>query len=219
MIAMQILLIDNYDSFTHNLFHLMALVKGVEVIVRRNDEDLLTAVKEGAFDAIVIGPGPGSPDDDHYFGQCRQVILECSNRGIPLLGICLGFQGIAHVFGASLRRAVVPVHGKMSELEILKSDTLFSGVANGVEVMRYHSLMLDTRKWLGKDLVVTAEVAAHESSVAQNGREIMAIEHADLPIYGVQFHPESFATESGLVMIENFVSIARRVTSNVQGSL
>jgi len=176
--------------------------------VRRNDEDFLTDLAQGVFNAVIIGPGPGSPEDDHYFGKCRQVILDHGTKGMPILGVCLGFQGIAHAFGASLKRATVPVHGKLSELELLKHDTLFRGVANHIEVMRYHSLMIDTEKSLGSDLVVSAEVAPDALSTKQNGREIMAIEHASLPIYGVQFHPESFASESGLRMIENFVAMA-----------
>lgn len=205
MKAIDLLLIDNYDSFTYNLYHLLSEMKGVALSVRRNDENFLPDLDAGAFDAVVIGPGPGSPQDENYFGSCLKVITHYGKQGLPILGVCLGFQGIAHAFGASLKRANLPMHGKLSELEILKHDTLFAGIEGAPEVMRYHSLMVDTDQPIPNELMITAEVSKDAPSVEINGREIMALEHQDYPIYGVQFHPESFGTDIGLQIVENFL--------------
>lgn len=203
-----LLLIDNYDSFTYNLYDLLYTIGGVTVTVKRNDEDYLHELDQGVYDAVVIGPGPGSPMDKEYFGSCLQVIKEYGTRGLPILGVCLGFQGIAYAFGASLKRAKLPMHGKLSQLTITKSDTLFSGITEPPTVMRYHSLIIDPDAPLPDELIFTAEVMETEESVAINGRELMALEHVKHPIYGVQFHPESFATETGKVIVENFLKVS-----------
>ncbi len=204
MINPKILLIDNYDSFTYNLSDLL-IQAGANVTVRRNDEDFIEAVAAGEFDAVVIGPGPGNPSDGSYFGKNNQIITQFGGKGLPILGVCLGFQGIAVAFGAKLKKANSPMHGKTSFLEITSHDDLFSDVPNGVEVMRYHSLMIDTDSDLPQELSISAEVKNTADSVKSNGREIMAIRHKNLPIFGVQFHPESFATEAGKQMIKNFL--------------
>jgi anthranilate synthase component 2 len=208
---MKVLLIDNYDSFVYNLVHLFGAIKGVELVIKRNDDaSFLPEIAAGVYDAVIIGPGPGSPEDAHYFGNCREVILEYGTEGLPILGVCLGFQGIAHCFGASLKRANTPVHGKLSEIEIIEHGDVFEDVPNHVEVMRYHSLMVDPSKAIPSDILVTAEVVSNALSTSQNGREIMAVRHKNLPIFGVQFHPESFATEAGDIVARNFISIAQK---------
>ena len=206
---MKILLIDNYDSFTYNLLHLFAQIDGVDVEVVRNDEDFLSRLGDGEFDGVIISPGPGDPRDGHYFGNNMKVIKEYGLRGMPVLGVCLGFQGIAAYFGANLKKAKSPMHGKTSKLKILKNDNLLEGLNDGIEVMRYHSLMIDTDKPLPDEIIFTAEVDRVEKSVKSNGLELMALRHQALPIYGVQFHPESFASEMGDTLANNFVNIIR----------
>lgn len=205
MKQLQILLIDNYDSFTFNLYHLLAQFDQVSVTVKRNDEKFLAELDQGLYDAVVIGPGPGSPDDPNYFGNCLKVILEYGTQGLPILGICLGFQGVAYAFGASLKKASLPMHGKLSTLNVFKEDPIFSGILPSPQVMRYHSLMINPDLPWPDELIITAEVKNDEPSVRINGREIMAIEHRKYPIYGLQFHPESFASEAGSQMVENFL--------------
>ncbi len=201
---MTLLLIDNYDSFTHNLSHLFASLVDVNVDVVRNDEDILYLSEQ--YDGIIIGPGPGSPSDMAYFGLCADLLRMTQK---PVLGVCLGFQGIALEIGAHLKKATLPMHGKVSPLTINDGSCLLKDVTQRSEVMRYHSLMIDTDKPLPTDMVVTAEVAQGTQSDA-NGREIMAIRHATRPLYGVQFHPESFATSSGIIMARNFSALVRK---------
>ena len=205
-----LLIIDNYDSFTYNLLHLFAKIDGVSVEVVRNDEDFLDRLSRDDFDGVIISPGPGDPTDEHYFGKNMKVIEDFGMNGLPILGVCLGFQGIAAYFGASLKRAEVPMHGKTSKLTILEEDNLLSGLKSGMQVMRYHSLMINTDKFLPDDIVLTAETDSSEHSVASNGREIMSLRHKDKPIYGVQFHPESFASEMGDKLANNFVNIIKQ---------
>jgi anthranilate synthase component 2 len=206
---MKILLIDNYDSFTYNLLHLFAQIDGVEVEVVRNDEDFLSRLAGNEFDGVIISPGPGDPTDENYFGNNMKVIEDYGLNGLPILGVCLGFQGIAAYFGAGLKKANSPMHGKTSKLKILKSGNLLEGLDNGIEVMRYHSLMVDTDQPLPDELIFTAETDRNEESVKLNGIEMMALRHQALPIYGVQFHPESFASEMGDTLANNFVNIIR----------
>ncbi len=206
---MRILLIDNYDSFTYNLLHLFASIDGVEVEVVRNDEDFLGRLSGGEFDGVIISPGPGDPRDHHYFGENMKVIEGYGLKGMPILGVCLGFQGIAAYFGANLKKAKSPMHGKTSKLKISGSDNLLHGLDDGMEVMRYHSLMIDTDTPLPDEVIFTAEVDRGEDSVELNGIEMMALRHQALPIYGVQFHPESFASEMGDMLANNFVNIIK----------
>lgn len=207
---MKILLIDNYDSFTYNLLHLFAKIDDVKVEVVRNDENFTNRLSAGEFDAAIISPGPGDPTDSNYFGKNTEVIKDYGLKGMPILGVCLGFQGIAAFFGASLKKADSPMHGKTSKLKFTQKDRLLEGLTDGIDVMRYHSLMIDTDKPLPDDIVFTAEVEEDEESVMLNGREIMALRHKSLPIYGVQFHPESFASEMGDKLAMNFVNIIKQ---------
>ena len=205
--ALRILLVDNYDSFTFNLVHLLRAIPGVELTVVRNDEDFLPRVAAGAFDGAVIGPGPGSPEDEAYFGGNAALVREHGGAGLPILGVCLGFQGIFHIFGGRLRQAPLPVHGKVSRLDIRAEDPILAGVPQGARAMRYHSILADVEAGIPEELVASA-YAVPQPEFAPNGPELMALHHRSLPIFGVQFHPESFGTDFGHRMIGNFCRIA-----------
>lgn len=205
----RILLIDNYDSFTYNLLHLFAKLPEVSVDVVRNDDDFIPAVANGDYDGIIISPGPGNPLDGAYFGKNTEVINNFGPKGLPILGICLGFQGIAVACGASLKEAPLPQHGKTSKLKVLKQSPILAGIPDGTEVMRYHSLMIDADKPFPDELEVFAETDPQSLSVQKNGREIMGISHKRYPIYGLQFHPESYATELGSRIAQNFIGIIK----------
>ena len=188
-----ILLIDNYDSFTFNLVHLIGGL-GREVRVVRNDA-LSTAEAIGeAPAAIVVSPGPGEPKDA---GICVEVIRLAADRGIPVFGVCLGLQAIAEAFGARVVRAGRQMHGKTSAIRH-DGDGLFAGLKNPLTATRYHSLVAD-RKTLPNSLKATA--------FADDDGEIMALQHVSAPIAGVQFHPESIASEFGSEIFRNFLAI------------
>ncbi len=212
---MNVLIIDNYDSFTFNLYQYIGEIlqtmdsdKTANVIVKRNNEITLADVQAMNLDRIIISPGPGAPDDPAYFGICAEVI-EIMGKTTPLLGVCLGMQGIAHVFGGDVVRAGLPMHGKVSSIRH-DSAGVYQGLPQEIEIMRYHSLMVKADS-LPDCLSVTAVVAndAHaelsltESALA--GDEIMGLQHKDYPIQGVQFHPESFATEGAKRLLTNFL--------------
>lgn len=206
---MKLLLIDNYDSFTYNLLHLFAQITDVEIEVVRNDHVRIKDLETKKYDGIIIGPGPGNPADPAYFGQNMNIIKDYGGQNLPILGICLGFQGIAIAYGARLKQASLPQHGKTSKLNLIAKDDLFKDIPQKTEVMRYHSLMIDPDKPIPENLIILAEVEKVSETVRANGREIMAVRHASLPIYGVQFHPESFATELGDLIANNFVNIIK----------
>ncbi|WP_201540227.1 anthranilate synthase component II [Psychrobacter sp. 1044] len=212
---MNVLIIDNYDSFTFNLYQYIGEIlqtmdgdKAANVMVKRNNEITLADVQAMNLDRIIISPGPGAPDDPTYFGICAEVI-EVMGKTTPLLGVCLGMQGIAHVFGGDVVRASVPMHGKVSSIRH-DGAGVYQGLPQEIEIMRYHSLMVKADT-LPDCLTVTAVVAnnAHaefsltESALA--GEEIMGLQHKDYPIQGVQFHPESFATEGAKRLLTNFL--------------
>lgn len=212
---MNVLIIDNYDSFTFNLYQYIGEIlqtmdgdKVANVIVKRNNEITLADVQAMNLDRIIISPGPGAPDDPAYFGICAEVI-EVMGKTTPILGVCLGLQGIAHVFGGDVVRASVPMHGKVSSIRH-DGAGVYQGLPQEIEIMRYHSLMVKADT-LPDCLTVTAVVAndAHaELSLAESalaGDEIMGLQHKDYPIQGVQFHPESFATEGAKRLLTNFL--------------
>jgi len=183
------LLIDNYDSFTYNLFQLLAEVNGEEPIVVRNDEAAWPELARLAFDNVVISPGPGRPDRAEDFGVCAEVIRRCDR---PLLGVCLGHQGLASVFGGSVSRAAEPMHGRLSTV-IHDSSPLFSGIPREFEAVRYHSLC------------VTEPLPEELEAIAwSDDGVVMALEHRERPRWGVQFHPESVCAEHGRRLVENF---------------
>jgi para-aminobenzoate synthetase len=191
---MSTLLVDNYDSYTYNVFHLLAAVSGEEPIVIHNDMVSWRALSRWDFDAIVLSPGPGRPERWHDFGVCADILRSSE---VPVLGVCLGHQGIGHVLKATVTTAPMVMHGRLSKVEHT-GDGLFEGIPQDFEVVRYHSL-------------------AVTGSLGEEGREIawtadgvvMGIEHAQRPMWGVQFHPESICTEYGHKLCENFYKLAR----------
>lgn len=190
-----ILLIDNYDSFSHNLYQLIG-AQGVEVRVVRNDAITLDEVVALAPSHIVISPGPGHPGNARDFGVCGAVLDHCASQ-TPTLGVCLGHQGLSHRLGASVVRAPDVVHGKTSPITH-DGAGLFAGLPSPIEVMRYHSLLVD-ESTLPPALEVTARTADDEL--------VMAVRHREWPLVGVQFHPESIGTPDGATMIRNFLTM------------
>ena len=212
---MNVLIIDNYDSFTFNLYQYVGEIlqtldsdEEASVIVKRNNEITLADVEAMNLDRIIISPGPGSPDDPAYFGICSEVI-ETLGKTVPLLGVCLGMQGIAHVFGGDVVRASVPMHGKVSSIRHDNSG-IYQGLPQELEIMRYHSLVVKADT-IPSCLTITsvvsndsrAELSFAESALT--GDEIMGLAHKEYPIQGVQFHPESFATEGAKRLLSNFL--------------
>ncbi len=190
--ALKILLIDNYDSFTYNLYDYF-LQLGTECTVIRNNEIPFEEIHNLSFDAIVLSPGPKRPADA---GFMMELIAYYFDK-IPILGICLGHQGIGEFFGASLQKASLPMHGKTSSIKH-NQHPLFKNLPEQYKVMRYHSLLL-------KDLDKTPLISIAQTKENEN----MAIAHPDLPIYGVQFHPESILTEHGLELLGNWLTLVR----------
>ncbi|HEX5927971.1 MAG TPA: aminodeoxychorismate/anthranilate synthase component II [Solirubrobacterales bacterium] len=183
------LLIDNYDSFTYNLFQLLAEENGAEPVVMRNDEASWAELAALEFDNVVISPGPGRPERRRDFGVCAEAIRRCE---APLLGVCLGLQGLGWVYGGRVGRAPEAMHGRQRAVEHA-GDPLFAGIPRRFEAVRYHSLCL--RGPLPPELEATAW--------GDDG-VVMAVAHRDRPQWGVQFHPESVATEHGRRLLANF---------------
>jgi len=187
-----IVLIDNYDSFTFNLFHYLGGL-GADVAVHRNDKIAVKDVLAAEPEAIVLSPGPCTPDDA---GICLDLIEEAVTT-IPILGVCLGHQAIGQAFGGKVVRAPVLVHGKLSEIKH-EGAGVFRGINAPFQATRYHSLVVD-RGSVPDDLSVSAET---------NDRLVMGLAHKNLPVHGVQFHPESIASEHGHLILKNFLDIA-----------
>lgn len=202
----RILLIDNYDSFTFNLMHMLQEDERVALTILRNDADFLPMLDAGEFDGVIISPGPGNPEDAAYFGKNAAMIQQHGTKGLPILGVCLGFQGIYAQFGGKIKQAALPVHGKVSQLDIRVVDPILAGIPDGSHVMRYHSIMADVSDGMPDVLEATA-YAVPQDEFADNGPELMALRHKTLPIFGVQFHPESFGTDFGHRMIRNFCDV------------
>jgi anthranilate synthase component 2 len=189
-----LLLIDNYDSFTYNLFHYLGEL-GAEITVRRNDEiDVQTAMGLNPS-AILLSPGPCTPNEA---GICLALIAAAAETRTPLLGVCLGHQAIGQAFGGEVVRASEIVHGKLGTIEH-GGKGVFRGLPSPFHATRYHSLIVD-RDSLPAELEVTAALA---------DGTIMGLEHRELPIHGVQFHPESIASEHGRTMLATFLDLAR----------
>jgi len=189
-----LLLIDNYDSFTYNLYHYLGEL-GAETVVRRNDELDVQAAMALNPSAIVLSPGPCTPNDA---GICLALVHAAAETRTPLLGVCLGHQAIGQAFGGQVVRAGEIVHGKLGTMRHQGSG-VFRGLPSPFDATRYHSLIVD-RATLPDALAVTAELA---------DGTIMGVEHRDLPIHGVQFHPESIASEHGRKLLGNFLDLAR----------
>ncbi|MCW4015999.1 MAG: aminodeoxychorismate/anthranilate synthase component II [Candidatus Bathyarchaeota archaeon] len=190
---MKVLVIDNYDSFVYNLVQYVGELGG-EPIVYRNDQLTLKQAMELDPERIVISPGPGTPEDPHYFGVCAAVLQEMGQK-IPTLGVCLGNQGIISVFGGKVVRANRLMHGKTSQIKH-DGKGLFEGVKNPFTATRYHSLV-------GEKTSIPSCIEVSAKSTDDN--EIMAVRHRKYPITGVQFHPESILCEDGKKMVKNFL--------------
>lgn len=190
---MKFLIIDNYDSFVYNLAQYFGEL-GIICDVIRNDKITINQIIQQNYDAIIISPGPGTPEDKKYFGICSEIIKKLGPK-IPILGVCLGHQGIINVFGGKIKNAKNVRHGKTSFVSY-KSDPLFEGVRNPFRATRYHSLVGD-KTIIPKDLEVIA--------TAKDDGEVMAIRHKKYLIEGVQFHPESIMTEDGKKILANFI--------------
>jgi len=190
---MKFLIIDNYDSFVYNLAQRLGEL-GINSDVVRNDKITIDEIKNGNYDAIVISPGPGTPEDKRYFGICKNVILELGPE-TPILGVCLGHQGIIDCFGGKVTNAKNIRHGKTSQIKHY-GDSLFKGVENPFRATRYHSLVGE-KTIIPDSLKITA--------VAEDDGEIMGVSHKEFIIEGVQFHPESIMTNEGKKILKNFI--------------
>ncbi len=188
---MKILLIDNYDSFTFNLFHYLSSLK-VTVDVIRNDKIDSKEIIKKKYNKIVISPGPGNPDQS---GNCLKIVKSLYKK-IPILGVCLGHQIIGQVFGSKIVQAKKLMHGKTSVI-VSKKNGILKNLPKNFEATRYHSLIID-KKSLSKDLEITAET--------KEGL-IMGIMHKKFSVHGVQFHPESIKTKIGIKILKNFIKL------------
>ena len=189
-----ILLIDNYDSFSYNLVQYIGSAEP-DMRVIRNDACSIAEIEAMQPEAIVISPGPGRPADA---GICIEVIRYFKDK-VPILGVCLGPQAICEAFGGVVSYAKELMHGKTSQAELIGDSPLFAGLKGHIKVARYHSLAAE-KDSLPPELMITAQTA---------DGEIMAVQHREYPVYGVQFHPESVLTPDGLKIIQNFVNIAK----------
>ena len=191
---MKFLIIDNYDSFVYNIAQRLGEL-GVISDVIRNDKITINEIKEKNYDAIIISPGPGTPEEKKYFGICKDVIQKLGPK-LPILGICLGHQGIINCFGGKVVNAGHVRHGKTSQIQHY-NDSLFHGVKNPFSATRYHSLVGD-KTIIPDSLKITA--------IAEDDGEVMGVSHKEYFIEGVQFHPESIMTDEGKKILENFIT-------------
>ena len=187
----KIILIDNYDSFTFNLYHYLSSLK-IDVDVIRNDQITSKEILKRKYNKIVISPGPGNPNQS---GNCLKIVKSLYKK-IPILGVCLGHQIIGQIFGSKIIQARKLMHGKTSKI-ISKKTGILKNLPKTFEATRYHSLIID-KKSLSKDLEITAET--------KDGI-IMGIQHKKYQVHGVQFHPESIKTKIGIKILKNFVKI------------
>ena len=187
---MKILLIDNYDSFTYNLYHYLSSLK-CKVEVHRNDKIGIDIIKKKKYQKIVISPGPGKPDQA---GSCLSIVKKFY-KTIPILGVCLGHQIIGQVFGSRIIEAKKIMHGKISSIKHNELG-IFDGIKKEILATRYHSLIIE-RKTISKDLIITAET---------KDKIIMGIMHNKYNVHGVQFHPESIKTPEGMKLLKNFLN-------------
>jgi len=194
---LKFLIIDNYDSFVYNIAQYLGELD-VDCEVIRNDKITIEQILQKNYDAIIISPGPGTPDDKKYFGVCSEVIKILGST-VPILGVCLGHQGIISSFGGKVTNAGYVRHGKTSPVRHINSE-LFKGVRNPFKATRYHSLVGD-KTIIPEILEVTAR--------AEDDGEVMAVRHKEFLIEGVQFHPESIMTEDGKKILANFIRQVR----------
>lgn len=190
----RILVVDNYDSFTWNLVQLLETL-GARVEVVRNDREPAAALGARRPDGVVLSPGPGTPD---RAGATLDAVGVFAARGVPVLGVCLGHQAIGQAYGGRVVRAPVPMHGKLSQIHHT-GQSVFRGLKDGFAATRYHSLVIE-RSSLPPSLSITAET---------DDGVIMGVAHKSQPVHGVQFHPESIASEHGHALLKNFLELAR----------
>lgn len=189
-----VLLIDNYDSFAYNLVQLIGELTDGNIKVVRNDEITIDEIRKLNPESIILSPGPGKPEDA---GICEDVVRQLKDE-YPILGVCLGHQSICEVFGAKVTYAKQLMHGKQSEMTILKEDPIFEGLGESFKGARYHSLSAD-RNTIPNQLEVIA--------IDEKDGEVMTVKHKEYPIYGLQFHPESVLTPEGKKMVNNFLKL------------
>jgi anthranilate synthase component II len=189
-----VLVVDNYDSFVYNLVQYLGEL-GAEPVVHRHDQVTLAELRDLAPDAVLVSPGPRRPENA---GVSNDVISEFAARGVPVLGVCLGHQCIGQLYGGEVVRAPRVMHGKTSEIHH-DGAGVFTGLPNPITATRYHSLLVD-RETVPGSLLVTAE--------SEDGL-VMGLRHRELPVEGVQFHPESILTESGHALLGNFLAVAQ----------
>jgi anthranilate synthase component 2 len=189
-----VLLIDNYDSFSYNLVQLIGELTDGNIKVVRNDEITIDEIRKMNPESIILSPGPGKPEDA---GICEDVVRQLKDE-YPILGVCLGHQSICEVFGAKVTYAKQLMHGKQSEMTILKEDPIFEGLGESFKGARYHSLSAD-RNTIPDELEVIA--------IDGKDGEVMAVKHKEYPIYGLQFHPESVLTPEGKTLVNNFLKL------------
>ncbi len=194
-------LIDNYDSFTYNLLHFLGEL-GAKVMVWRNDAITVAEVLDRSPEAVVMSPGPCDPD---RAGICLEMVDQGAGR-VPMLGVCLGHQAVGQAFGGRVIRAPYVMHGKLSAIHH-NGEGVFAGLPSPFEATRYHSLVIE-RDSLPDCLEITAET---------DDGVVMGVAHRELPVYGVQFHPESIASEHGHALLKNFLSIAAAAAGSSKG--
>ena len=188
-----VLLIDNYDSFSYNLFQLVGTIEP-DIRVIRNEEMTVEEIRQLKPDKIILSPGPGKPQDA---GVCEDVIQSLAGE-IPILGVCLGHQAICEVYGATVTYAKRLMHGKQSVARLDGECPIFQGIDEETKVARYHSLAA-RKETIPECLKVTA--------VSLDDDEVMAVQHKDYPVFGLQFHPESILTPEGMKMLKNYISM------------
>lgn len=193
------LIVDNYDSFTYNLYQYMGEIRGAEPTVILNNESF-DSVNLDDFDCIIISPGPGTPACDSDVGISKKIIMEAK---VPLLGVCLGHQCLAHLYGMEIIHATKPMHGRMTVINH-NNQNIFKGLPAELAVVRYHSLVI-------KEVNVPFVISAWDQDGIVHG-----IQHEHLPLYGVQFHPESICTQAGKDILQNFYDIAVAYKSKKQ---
>ncbi|MBY0405956.1 MAG: aminodeoxychorismate/anthranilate synthase component II [Cyanobacteria bacterium] len=199
---MTVVIVDNYDSFTYNLYQMVQFQASLSkaslmVQVVRNDAMSFDDLKALQPNRVILSPGPGHPGNPKDFGLCQQVITQWKELSCPVLGVCLGHQGLIHYMGGTIEKAPTIVHGKTSLVHHEKESPLLAGLSNPFQAMRYHSLVSSEANFPKVLKVIARETSSHQL--------IMAVQHESLPLYGVQFHPESIGTPEGEMLLRNFL--------------
>ena len=198
---MRTLIVDNYDSFTFNLYQAWCQVSDLPPVVMRHDQLVLAELRRLAIDCVIISPGPGNPANERAFGVCADVLKKLN---VPMLGVCLGCQGLGLVYGATIGHAPVVMHGRLSPIAH-SGDALFKGIPQGFRAVRYHSLVV--QEPLPQEIIKIAWTADNV---------VMGIRHRDKPLWGVQFHPESICTDYGMTILENFRTLIEESSQQTQ---